>query len=122
MYNKKKIATLLVIGMAAMFMMNGCQKKASETETTKQTTAQSESTAQTEAATTYTSESNSFSFDLPDSAWVATKEGIENKWAFMKEGVGTIRITHKEESAAVSGRCDCSFKRYPGECIFSGRI
>ena len=36
MYNKKKIATLLVIGMAAMFMMNGCQKKASETETTKQ--------------------------------------------------------------------------------------
>ena len=40
MYNKKKIATLLVIGMAAMFMMNGCQKKASETETTKQTTAQ----------------------------------------------------------------------------------
>ena len=47
MYNKKKIATLLVIGMAAMFMMNGCQKKASETETTKQTTAQSESTAQT---------------------------------------------------------------------------
>ena len=42
MYNKKKIATLLVIGMAAMFMMNGCQKKASETETTKQTTAQSE--------------------------------------------------------------------------------
>lgn len=76
MYNKKKIATLLVIGMAAMFMMNGCQKKASETETTKQTTAQSESTAQTEAATTYTSESNSFSFDLPDSAWVATKEGI----------------------------------------------
>ena len=48
MYNKKKIATLLVIGMAAMFMMNGCQKKASETETTKQTTAQSESTAQTE--------------------------------------------------------------------------
>ena len=38
MYNKKKIATLLVIGMAAMFMMNGCQKKASETETTKQTT------------------------------------------------------------------------------------
>ena len=128
MYNKKKIATLLVIGMAAMFMMNGCQKKASETETTKQTTAQSESTAQTEAATTYTSESNSFSFDLPDSAWVATKEGIENKWAFMKEGVGTIRITHKkvkdqgEESAEVSGRCDCSFKRYPGECIFSGRI
>jgi len=96
MYNKKKIATLLVIGMAAMFMMNGCQKKASETETTKQTTAQSESTAQTEAATTYTSESNSFSFDLPDSAWVATKEGIENKWAFMKEGVGTIRITHKK--------------------------
>lgn len=93
---KKKIATLLVIGMAAMFMMNGCQKKASETETTKQTTAQSESTAQTEAATTYTSESNSFSFDLPDSAWVATKEGIENKWAFMKEGVGTIRITHKK--------------------------
>lgn len=82
--------------MAAMFMMNGCQKKASETETTKQTTAQSESTAQTEAATTYTSESNSFSFDLPDSAWVATKEGIENKWAFMKEGVGTIRITHKK--------------------------
>lgn len=60
MYNKKKIATLLVIGMAAMFMMNGCQKKASETETTKQTTAQSESTAQTEATTTYTSESNSF--------------------------------------------------------------
>ncbi len=59
---KKKIATLLVIGMAAMFMMNGRQKKASETETTKQTTAQSESTAQTEAATTYTSESNSFSF------------------------------------------------------------
>ena len=38
MYNKKKIATLLVIGMAAMFMMNGCQKKASETETTKHTT------------------------------------------------------------------------------------
>lgn len=68
-----------------MFMMNGCQKKASETETTKQTTAQSESTAQTEAATTYTSESNSFSFDLPDSAWVATKEGIENKWAFRKK-------------------------------------
>ena len=34
MYNKKKIATLLVIGMAAMFMMNGCQKKASETDET----------------------------------------------------------------------------------------
>ena len=79
MYNKKKIATLLVIGMAAMFMMNGCEIKASETETTKQTTAQSESTAQTEAATTYTSESNSFSFDLPDSAWVATKKIIKNK-------------------------------------------
>ena len=96
MYNKKKIATLLVIGMAAMFMMNGCQKKASETETTKQTTAQSESTAQTEAATTNTSDRDSFSYDRPDSAWVATKEGIENKWAFMKEGVGTIRITHKK--------------------------
>ena len=27
---------------------------------------------------------------------MATKEGIENKWAFMKEGVGTIRITHKK--------------------------
>ena len=27
MYNKKKIATLLVIGMAAMFMMNGCSRR-----------------------------------------------------------------------------------------------
>ena len=96
MCNKKRLASLIVIGLAAMCMMNGCQKKSAQTEAAQTETVQAETqAAQTEASAVYTSESNSFSMELPDSGWTATKEGIENKWAFMKEGVGTIQITHK---------------------------
>ena len=96
MWDKKKLASMMVIGMAAMCMLGGCQKKKAQPESAQTETAQSETqAAQTEAAELYTSESNSFSMQLPDSGWAATKQGIENKWAFMKEGVGTIQITHK---------------------------
>ena len=129
MYNKKKIATLLVIGMAAMFMMNGCQKKASETETTKQTTAQSRKycTDQKQPQHILQRAIHFFLIFRILHGW-RQREGIENKWAFMKEGVGTIRITHKKskikEKNLPQSQEDAIalFKRYPGECIFSGRI
>ena len=96
MRNKKRLASLLIIGLSAMCLMNGCKKKSPETEAMTESAAPQTETAETEPVkNTYTSESSSFSIDLPDVSWVATKEGIENKWAFMKEGTGTIQINHK---------------------------
>lgn len=97
MRDRKKLASLFIIGLAAMCMMNGCKKKSPETEAPTETASQETNAPETESAkNTYTSESSSFSIDLPDVSWAATKEGIENEWAFMKEGVGTIQITHKK--------------------------
>ena len=61
MWDKKKLASMMVIGMAAMCMLNGCQKKKAQPESAQTETAQSETqAAQTEAVELYTSESNSF--------------------------------------------------------------
>lgn len=96
MRNKKRWVSLFIIGLSAMCLMNGCKKKSPETEAPTETAAPVTEAPDTEPVkNTYTSESSSFSIDLPDTSWVATKEGIENKWAFMKEGVGSIQITHK---------------------------
>lgn len=97
MRDKKRLTSLFIIGLTAICLLNGCKKNGNETE--KQTeSAQTESTpAETESVQkTYTSESSTFSIDLPDSSWNVTTEGIKNKWVFQAEGVGRINIAHKK--------------------------
>ena len=45
MWDKKKLASMMVIGMAAMCMLGGCQKKKAQPESAQTETAQSETQA-----------------------------------------------------------------------------
>ena len=95
MGNKKKLMAILVLSISAMCLMSGCKKQTKETET--QTESTQETGTETEAVkNNYTSETSTFSIDLPDASWAATKEGIKQNWTFESAGIGTINITHKK--------------------------
>lgn len=99
MKNKKHIAALLVIGLAAACLMGGCnKKKEKETDTAVQSESVTPETVppETEAPkVTYTSASGTFSLELPDASWAAVKEDVKNRWVFQAEGKGKITVAYK---------------------------
>lgn len=97
MRDKKRLTSLFIIGLAAICLLNGCKKNGNETEKQTESTQTESTPAETESASkTYTSESSTFSIDLPDNSWNVTTEGIKNKWVFQAEGVGQITIAHRK--------------------------
>lgn len=97
MRNKKRMTSFFIIGLAAVCMLNGCKKNEKETETQPVSKQTETAPPETEAAKyTYTSESSTFSLDLPSMTWRITKEGIDNKWVFEDPAVGKINIVHKK--------------------------
>lgn len=96
MRDKRKLTTLFILAISAACLLNGCKKNDAQTEAPTDTQTETAPAQTEEPKNTYTSESSTFSMDLPDASWTITKEGINNRWAFKSAGTGTITIVHKK--------------------------
>lgn len=100
MGNKKKFMAIMMVGLTAVCLLGGCGKAADETETQSESAQQNTAVETETVKNTYISETMTFSIDLPDTSWIPTKEGINQKWNFKADGVGKINIVHKKSQIA----------------------